>query len=125
MQIRQFVITDLVAEERTQILKWLDDSHKEFLAAIDWVSDAQWSWKPAPERWSVGETAEHIVLADALLFGFVRKAMAAPSNPAREEQTKGKTELLIRMIPSRRGKAVAPKPIVPHEGHARSSQGTV
>src|SRR5215471_13932309 len=107
-------------EERTQVLKWLDESHNEFFAAIDGVSDAQWKWKPAPERWSLGEIAEHIVLAEALLFGFVRKAMAAPPNPAWEEQTKGKTELLIRMMSSRRGKAVAPKPIVPHEGLTRA-----
>jgi hypothetical protein len=120
MQIRQFMITELGAEERTQVLTWLDESHKEFLAAIDRVSDAQWRWKPAPERWSVGETAEHIVLAEALLLGFVRKAMAAPPNPAWEEQTKGKTELLIRMMPSRRGRAVAPKPIVPQEGLTRA-----
>src|SRR5215469_16669881 len=108
------------AEERTQVLKWLVESHKEFIMAIGGVSDAQWKWKPAPAEWSVGETAEHIVLAEALLFGFVRKAMAASPNPAWEEQTKGKTELLIRMMPSRRGKAVAPKPIVPHEGLTRA-----
>ena len=108
------------AEERPQLLKWLDESHKEFFAAIDGVSDAQWKWKPAPERWSVGETAEHIVLAEALLFDFVRKAMATPPNPAWEEQTKGKTELLIRVMPSRQGKAVAPEPIVLHEGLARA-----
>jgi hypothetical protein len=106
-------------EERTQVLKWLDESHNEFFAAIDRVSDAQWKWKPAPERWSVGETAEHIVLAEALLLDFVRKAMAAPPNPAWEEETKGKTELLIRVMPSRQGKAVAPEPIVPHEGLTR------
>ena len=103
-------------EERTQVLKWLDESHQEFLAAIAGVSDAQWKWKPAPERWSVGETAEHIVLAEALLFDSVRKAMAAPPNPAWEEQTKGKTEFIIRVMPSRQGKAVAPEPIVPRAG---------
>src|SRR5712692_8700178 len=70
----------VTAEERAQLLKWLDESHKEFFAAIDSVSDAEWKWKPAPERWSVGETAEHIVLAEALLFDFVRKAMASPPN---------------------------------------------
>ncbi|SPF44407.1 conserved exported hypothetical protein [Candidatus Sulfopaludibacter sp. SbA4] len=108
------------AEERTQVLKWLDESHQEFFAAIDGVSDAQWKWKPAPERWSVGETAEHIVLAEALLFASVRKAAASPPNPAWEEQTKGKTEFIIRVMPSRQGKAVAPEPIVPHEGLTRA-----
>src|ERR1700730_12039321 len=98
---------DMTPEARTKVLEWLDESRQECLASMDGVSDEQWEWKPAPERWSVGETAEHIVLAEAMLFGFVRRALAAPPNPAWEEQTKGKTELLIRMIPSRQGKAVA------------------
>jgi hypothetical protein len=70
------------------------ESSQEFCAAIAGVSDDQWNWKPAPERWSVGETAEHIVLAEALLFGFVRKALSAAPNPVWEEQTKCKTEFL-------------------------------
>ena len=108
------------AAERAQVLKWLDESHQEFFAAIEGVSEAQWKWKPAPERWSVGETAEHIVLAEALLFDSVRKAMASAPNPDWEEQTKGKTEFIIRVMPSREGKAVAPEPIVPHEGLTRA-----
>jgi hypothetical protein len=115
MPIRQFLIPHISAEERAQVLKWLGESHKGFFATIDGVSDAQWNWKPAPKRWSIGATAEHIVLAEALLFDFVRKAMAAPPNPAWKEQTKGKTELLIQVMPSRQGKGVAPEPIVPHE----------
>jgi len=106
--------------ERTQVLKWLDESHQEFYALIDNVSPAQWKWKPAPERWSVGETAEHIVLAEALLFDFVNKAMAAPPNPGWEEKTKGKAEFIIRVMPSRQGKAQAPEPIVPREGLTRA-----
>jgi hypothetical protein len=115
MQTGRLVNRRISEEERTQVLKWLDESHKEFFAAIDGVSDAQWKWKPAAERWSVGETAEHIVLAEALLFGFVGKALEAPPNPAWEEQTKGKTELLIQVIPSRLAKGVAPEPIMPRE----------
>jgi len=110
----------MTAAERTQLLQWLDESHKEFFAAIDAVSDAQWKWKPAPERWSVGETAEHIVLAEAMLFDSAQKAMSAPVNPAWETQTKGKTEFIIRVMPSRQGKAQAPEPIVPRQGLTRA-----
>jgi hypothetical protein len=115
MQLRQLVNPHISIEERTLVLKWLGESHQEFFEAIDRVSDAQWEWKPAPERWSLGETAEHIVLAEALLFAFVRRALAAPPNPAWEEQTEGKTELLIQVIPSRLANSVAPEPIVPRE----------
>ena len=106
--------------ERAQVLKWLDESQKEFFEAIATVSEAQWKWKPAPERWSVGETAEHIVLAEALLFDNVRKAMAADPNPDWEAQTKGKTEFIVRVMPSRQGKAVAPEPIVPRQALTRA-----
>src|SRR5438094_8714628 len=80
----------MTAGERTKALNWLEESHKEFFAAIDGVSPEQWKWKPAPERWSVGETAEHIVLAEARLFGEVKKAISSPANSAWEEKTKGK-----------------------------------
>ena len=105
----------LSEEERAEALRWLDESHRQFLSSLNGVSDAQWNWKPAPGQWSVGETAEHIVLAEALLLTSARKAAAAPANPDWEEQTKGKTELLVRVIPTRQGRAVAPARIVPHE----------
>jgi hypothetical protein len=106
----------MTMDERTKILNYLEESRKEFLAAIDGVSDAQWKWKPAPERWSVGEVAEHIVLAEAALFGNMRKAMANPANPSWEEQTKGKTEFIERVMAPRLGKAQAPEAIVPMGG---------
>src|SRR5271170_111261 len=103
----------MTAEERTKVMNWLDESRKEFLASIDGVTEAQWKWKPAPERWSVGETAEHIVLAEAMLFANVQKAIASPPNPAWEEKTKGKTEFIEKVMAPRLGKATAPEPIVP------------
>ena len=102
----------MTAEERTKVMNWLDESRKEFLASIDGVTEEQWKWKPAPERWSVGETAEHIVLAEALLYGTVQKAIASPPNPAWEEKTKGKTEFIERVMAPRLGKASAPEPII-------------
>jgi hypothetical protein len=103
----------MTAEERMKVIGYLEESRKEFLAAIDGVTEEQWKWKPAPERWSVGETAEHIVLAEALLFGNVQKAIASPPNPAWEEKTKGKTEFIEKVMAPRLGKATAPEPIVP------------
>ncbi|MGA3186176.1 MAG: DinB family protein [Bryobacteraceae bacterium] len=103
----------MTAEDRMKAINWLEESRKEFLAAIDGVTEEQWKWKPAPERWSVGETAEHIVLAEALLFANVKTAIASAPNPAWEEKTKGKTELIERVMAPRLGKASAPEPIVP------------
>src|SRR5262252_2583246 len=80
----------MTAEERAHAVKLLEDSSAEFLASIRDVTPAQWTWKSAPDRWSVGETAEHIVLAEGLLFSQVTKALGSPVNPEWEDKTKGK-----------------------------------
>ena len=103
----------MTAEEREKVIALLEKSRERFLAAVSGLSDAQWKWKPAPERWSVGETAEHIVLAEAALFANVKKALASPPNPDWEAKTKGKTEFIERVMAPRLGKAQAPDPIVP------------
>src|ERR1700680_1562663 len=93
----------MTAGERTKVMNWMEESRLEFMAAIDGVTEEQWKWKPAPERWSVGETAEHIVLAEALVFGTVQKAVASPPNPEWQEKTKGKNEFIARVTGTRLG----------------------
>ena len=105
--------TRMSADERSKVVKYLVDSQKEFLGSIENVSEAQWRFKPAPEKWSVAEVAEHIVLAESLLFANVEKAMSDQPNANWEEQTKGKTEFLERVLVNRTGKAQAPESIVP------------
>ncbi|MCU1238768.1 MAG: hypothetical protein JWP63_6735 [Candidatus Solibacter sp.] len=103
----------MTAAERAKAVKYLADSHAEFLAAIDGVSDAQWKWKPAPERWSVGECAEHIVKAEAGMWEKIQGALASPVNANWETATKGKTEIIEMVMAPRLGKATAPEPLVP------------
>ena len=106
----------MTPEERTNALRWLEESRREFLAAIDGLTDEQWKWKPAPDRWSVGEVAEHVILAEAGQFATVNKAIASAPDPAWETKTKGKTETLVRVLAPRVGRAQAAEAIVPRGG---------
>ena len=103
----------MTADERAHAIKLLEDSRDEFLSYVRSVTPEQWSWKSAPDRWSVGETAEHIVLAEGLLFSRVETALAAPANPDWEKKTTGKTEFIERVMLDRSRKAVAPEVIRP------------
>lgn len=103
----------MTADERAKLVKYLHDSQKQLLDSISGVSEAQWKFKPAPERWSVGEVAEHIYLSEGLLFAQAEAAIAAKPNPDWTEKTKGKTELLERVMVQRVGRAQAPESIVP------------
>jgi hypothetical protein len=104
----------LTGAERAHAVQLLQDSQKEFLALVDGLSDAQWTCKPAPDRWSVGETTEHIVLAEATLFASVQRAVDSPPNPDWETKTRGKTEFLEKVMVDRSHKATAPEAIQPH-----------
>jgi uncharacterized damage-inducible protein DinB len=109
----------LTSTERAHALQLLEDSQKEFLALVDGLNDAQWTFKPGPDRWSVGETAEHIVLAEAMLFGSVQRAVDAPPNPDWETKTRGKTEFIEKVMVDRTHKATAPEAIQPHAKMSR------
>jgi hypothetical protein len=103
----------MTAPERAQLIQDLKDGRKEFLDAVSGLSDEQWKWKPAPERWSVGEVAEHILLAEGSLWDKMQEALKNPADPEWEKKTAGKTELLLRVMAPRLGKAQAPEDIVP------------
>jgi DinB superfamily len=104
----------MTTAERAHAIQLLQDSQKEFLSYVEGLTDEQWNWKSAPERWSVGETAEHIMLAEGLLFSAVQGAVASPVNPDWETKTKGKTEFIEKVMVDRSHKATAPEQIVPH-----------
>jgi hypothetical protein len=110
----------ITVKERAQLIQLLEDSRKEFIAEVSHLSDEQWRWKPTPERWSVGECAEHIMLAEALLFGSAQQALKNPADPDWETKTKGKTEILLDVMAQRKGKATAPEPIVPKGNYTRA-----
>lgn len=103
----------ITAEDRTKVIKLLKDTQAETLETLEKLSDAQLKFKAAPEKWSVLEVAEHIMLGESLLFGAMQRAIATQPNPDWETKTKGKTELLLKVLPDRSGKASAPESIVP------------
>ncbi len=66
-------------EDRRFALQYLQGTREKLLAALDGLSEAQWKFKAAPERWSIAEIAEHIVLAEDQLYGFItNRMMKAP-----------------------------------------------
>mgnify|MGYP002223861719 CR=1 FL=1 len=110
----------MTMEERAKLIQWLNESQAETLAAVEKLSDAQWNWKAAPEKWSVAECVEHIMLAESTLMAQAEKALAAPPNPDWAEKTKGKAEFIERVMVKRQGKAQAPEAIVPMGKIARA-----
>lgn len=104
---------NMTAQERAQLVQWLKDSQKEFLAAVSDLTDEQWKWKPAPARWSVGECAEHILLSEGMLFAKMQEALKNPPSDDWDAKTTPKTAIILQVMAPRLGKAQAPEEIQP------------
>jgi hypothetical protein len=105
---------NLEADERAHLIRLLHDSENDFLELISGVTDGEWDWKAAPDRWSVAETAEHLVLGEKAMFGRIKQALAAPPNPDWAEQDARKTKFVSLVLPDRSRKAAAPASLEPH-----------
>ena len=100
-------------DERKKLIALLEDSRAQLRAATKDLTPEQWNFQPGPERWSIALVAEHIMRTEAGLYQYVERALAAPANAEWETKTKGKTEFLERVMPSRTGKAQAPVEVRP------------
>jgi hypothetical protein len=104
----------LTKEERDRAMDYLKQTQKDFLASIEGVSEAQWKFKAAPDRWSIAETAEHIALTEQTIWELVSgKIMKSPPTPEKRAEAKGKDETILTVIPDRSRKAQAPERLKP------------
>src|SRR5580704_2551911 len=107
-------------EERAHVVQLLQDSESEFLELTSSLTDAQWNWKAAPGRWSVGQIAEHIVLGEKAMLAKIAEALAGPPDPDWEAQDARKTRFIGRVLPDRSRKAIAPARLEPHSDWTRA-----
>ena len=103
----------MTVEERAKVIHLLKQSQEEFLSSIDGLSEAQWTFKAAPDRWSIGETAEHIVLAEGYIFGGSQKLLETPVVPRPEKSNSKVDHMLVEQVTDRSRKLSAPEPLVP------------
>jgi uncharacterized damage-inducible protein DinB len=100
----------LTTQEREAALKQFEATRDNFLKSIAGLSQKQWTFKPAPDRWSVAEVAEHIAVSESAIFGLVQKQiMQSPAAPEKRDQVKGKDEMIAERVPDRSHKAQAPE----------------
>jgi hypothetical protein len=107
------LVAEVTKADRDKLVEHLKKTEAAFLKSIDGVSDAQWAWKSAPDRWSVAEAAEHITKSEDLLRGMAEGTMKTPATPEVLAKTKGKEEMILKAIPDRSQKFQAPEPLVP------------
>lgn len=109
----------IASRDRSKALSYLHATRKMFLDEIAGLSPRQWTFKPAPDRWSVAECAEHIALTEEFLWNHVAKTvLTLPPAAAKREVTEADDEAVIARMTDRGSPAQAPEPLRPSERFA-------
>ncbi|MFN0109875.1 MAG: DinB family protein [Blastocatellia bacterium] len=104
----------LTDAERKEAIKYLQQTRNNFLAEIKGLSEAQWKFKSAADRWSVAEVAEHIAVSEESLMSLVtERIMKSPATPEKKEAAKGKDAQLRQRVMDRSTKVQAPETLKP------------
>jgi hypothetical protein len=101
------------AADQAKLVQELERTRDKFMKSVDGLSEAQWNYKAAPEKWSIAQCAEHIAAAESFIRGAIAQALAAPmpadANPAEIV----KDEAVSKFLVDRSKKFNAPEPLAP------------
>jgi hypothetical protein len=106
---------DASPADKERAMAYLEKTKDGVIDATKGLSDTQWNFKPAPDRWSIAEVVEHLAAAEDLIRGLVQEQVMkspaiAPRDPA--EVKKIDDGVLVQM-PDRSHKMQAPEPLKP------------
>jgi hypothetical protein len=104
---------EVTPADREKAVQYLESTKKGVLEATKGLSEAQWNFKPGPDRWSIAQVMEHIAAAEDFLREMdANQVMKAPAPEAGRDYKKS-DEAVLAMIPDRSHKVQAPEPLVP------------
>lgn len=104
---------ETIVLDQDRLVQHLQRTNEKFLKSVDGLSEAQWNFKPAPDKWSIAQCAEHIAAAETLIRGAVEKGLATPLDPAEKTAELIKDDMIATMVVDRSKKLSAPEPLVP------------
>ena len=99
--------TDLTSSELDHARVYLRQTENGVIGATQGLTQSQWNFKPAPDRWSIAEIVEHMVVVQELVLGPIREQLAkAPAPDGRDNKLLD--SIVINQFPDRTAKFQAP-----------------
>jgi len=104
--------------ERDRAMSHLQATRKLYVDATAGLSEVQWKFKSAPDRWSVAECAEHLAESEEFLRGLILSTLKnSPVNDTKREAARPNRDkmdqMMAVMVADRSKKAQAPEPLKP------------
>jgi len=103
----------LVATEVEQARHYFEATRRHIVEATAGLSDAQFQFKPSPDRWSIAEILEHMVIVHERILTRVLEQLAQAPAPPTDRDSRLLDSIVLEKIPDRSIKAQAPEIIRP------------
>jgi hypothetical protein len=106
---------DVSQADKDRALAYLESTKKGVIDATKGLSDAQWSFKAGPDRWSIAEVMEHLAAAEDLIRGMDQEqVMKSPAiSPRDPAELKKIDDGVVAQVADRSHKIQAPEPLKP------------
>lgn len=69
--------TTITAAERENAIQLLESRKEMLLATVAGLSQEQWHFKPASERWSIAEIVEHLINVETLVLMLIPRVLTS------------------------------------------------
>jgi uncharacterized damage-inducible protein DinB len=89
------------ADERRLAMDRLVSSEARVLQLVEGLTPKQWTFRQAPERWSIAENIEHLIAFENFVIRRIAEAIAGPTEPDKKAQAAGKESLVLGLADSR------------------------
>jgi len=89
------------AQERQFVLEQLAASEARLLGLVEGLSEAQWIFREAAERWSIAEIVEHLVVFEGFITDAVTNALQGPAEAEKMALAGVKEPLVLGLAESR------------------------
>lgn len=103
----------LTSAELEQAHLYLQQTKEGLVGATRGLSEAQWKFKPASERWSIAEIVEHVVVVQERVLGPIRNQLATAAAAPANYDYKRVDAIVINQFPNRLTKFQSPEFVHP------------
>lgn len=95
--------------DKEYLLNYFRETEQNLQNSVVGLTEAQMTFKPSEEAWSISQCLEHIIRTEDMLFGMAKETMGKPANPNRKNEVKLTPEELIAEVRDRSKKVQAPQ----------------
>lgn len=107
--------TGLTKKEKKYAVDYLEQTRADLQNTVAGLSEDQFNFKPAADRWSIKECLQHIVLTETALWQMTDATLKATANPDKRSEIKVTDEDLVKRMTDRTNKVKTVEALYPEK----------